>query len=280
MISLPETSVNSSAVGDSPILSARGVTVTFGGLSALDGVDIDVMPASIVGLVGPNGAGKSTLFGVLSGLLRPNSGRVEFLGEDISHVSPQTRARGGLARSFQHPELFRSLTVAEHLVLAYRMNRQPNRIWTDFVTCRGWMKPEAAEVKRVNELVELLGLGDVAHAVAEGLSTGVTRLLEVGRGLAANPKVLLLDEPAAGLDDHERGELAHALVSVRDAEGVALLIVEHDMEFILGMSERVYVLDFGKLIAQGPPDEIHRNPAVQAAYLGDISQETHKDETG
>jgi ABC-type branched-subunit amino acid transport system ATPase component len=170
--------------------------------------------------------------------------------------------------------------VAEHLVLAYRMNREPNRIWTDFVTFRGWMKPGAPEVRRVNDLVELLGLGDVAHAVAEGLSTGVTRLLEVGRGLAANPKVLLLDEPAAGLDDHERGELSHALRSVRDAEGVALLIVEHDMEFILGMSERVYVLDFGKLIAQGHPDEIHRNPAVQAAYLGDISQEDHNDETG
>jgi branched-chain amino acid transport system ATP-binding protein len=273
LISVPETSVTSSAVESSPILSARGVTVTFGGLCALDCVDIDVVAGSIVGLVGPNGAGKSTLFGVLSGLLRPNSGRVEYLGQDISHVSPQTRARGGLARSFQHPELFRSLTVAEHLVLAYRMSREPNRIWTDFVTFRGWKKPDALEVSRVNELIELLGLGDVAHAVAEGLSTGVTRLLEVGRGLAANPKVLLLDEPAAGLDDHERGELAHALRTVRDAESVALLIVEHDMEFILGMSERVYVLDFGKLIAQGHPDEIRRDHAVQAAYLGDAPHE-------
>jgi ABC-type branched-subunit amino acid transport system ATPase component len=270
MISMPDACASSTTVGGPPILSARGVTVTFGGLKALDRVDIDIPPASIVGLVGPNGAGKSTLFGVLSGFLRSDDGVVEYLGDDVSHVSPQKRARRGLARSFQHPELFRSLTVAEHLVLAHRVHRQPNRIWTDFLTCRGWMKPNAAEVNRVTELIELVGLHDVAHAVAEGLSTGVTRLLEVARGLAADPKLLLLDEPAAGLDEHERGELSVALRSVREAEGVALLIVEHDMEFILGLSEEVYVLDFGKMIARGHPDEIRRDPAVQAAYLGDV----------
>lgn len=255
--------------GTAPLLSARNVSVRFGGLQALSDVSVDVCPGTIVGLVGPNGAGKSTLFGVLSGLLRPNGGRVWLFGKDVTGATPQARARMGLARTFQQPELFMGLTAREHLVLAYRVRHDRGRLWKDVFTGASLRRPDPVETRRVDGLLDLLSLTEVADQKADVLPLGTCRLLEVGQALATGPSVVLLDEPLAGLDVHEAERLAGALRRTVDEENVALLLVEHDVGMVLRLSSHIYVLDFGVLIAEGAPDEIRNDAQVRAAYLGD-----------
>jgi ABC-type branched-subunit amino acid transport system ATPase component len=252
-----------------PLLEARDVVVRFGGLTALAGVDISVSPGTLVGLVGPNGAGKSTLFGVCSGLQRPNQGRVSLLGEDITDVSPQARARLGLARTFQQPEMFLGLTVRQHLILAYRVDKQRSRLWKDMFNGGAWRRPDKQETERVDMLLELLSLAPIADVRVDTLPLGTTRLVEVGRALANGPKVVLLDEPLSGLDANEAANLAAALTRTVANEGTSLLLVEHDVGMVLSMCSHIFVLDFGQLIAQGSPESVRNNPAVKAAYLGD-----------
>jgi ABC-type branched-subunit amino acid transport system ATPase component len=252
-----------------PALEAFDVEVRFGGLKALASVSLAVPTGKIVGLVGPNGAGKSTLFGVLSGLLRPYAGRVHLAGEDVTHASPQVRARRGLARTFQQPELFMGLTVREHLVLAHRVRYARRRLWTDLVDGRALRPADRLETERVDSLLELLGLTSVAHHSVSGLPLGMSRRVEVARALASRPSVVLLDEPCAGLDSRETEQFSAALVRVVADSGVSMVMVEHDVGVVLGLSHTVFVLDFGIMIASGRPDEIRRNPAVRAAYLGD-----------
>jgi branched-chain amino acid transport system ATP-binding protein len=252
-----------------PRLSCTGVTVRFGGIVALNDVDIEVSPGTVVGLVGPNGAGKSTLFAVLSGLLRPTHGRVLMEGEDITQRSPQARAERGLARTFQHPELFTGLKVREHLVLAYRVRHARRRVWGDLFTLGSLRRPDAAESQAVDGLIELLGLGPIAGQQTLGLPLGMGRLVELGRALATDPKVLLLDEPSSGLDSNETEQFEAALGRVTRERGISVLIVEHDVELVMRVSSHIYVLDFGVLIASGPPDQVWVDPAVRAAYLGE-----------
>jgi branched-chain amino acid transport system ATP-binding protein len=251
-----------------PVLAARGVGVRFGGLRALDEVDVEVPAGTIVGLVGPNGAGKTTLFAVVSGLLRPNEGRVEIDGHDVTGASPQKRARLGMARTFQQLELFQDLSVRDHVVLAYRARHERRRLWSDLLDGRGFRRPPAAETTRVDALVGLLGLDSVAESAVGALPLGTARRVEVARALATQPSILLLDEPSSGLDHHETAQLSAALRSIVDEEGVGLLLVEHDVAMVLGLSARVTVLDFGRRIAEGTPEEIRNDPAVKAAYLG------------
>ena len=257
------------AGASTPLLSATDVSVRFGGLKALSGVDVAVPSGTIVGLVGPNGAGKSTLFSVLSGLRRPNTGRVYLAGEDVTKATPQARARRGLARTFQQPELFMGLTVREHLVLAHRVRHSRSRLWKDMLTGASLRRPDKEENERVDSLLDMLLLTNFAHQLADSLPLGTSRLVEVGRALASSPAVILLDEPLAGLDAHEAERLAAALRRTVDEEKVSLLLVEHDVAMVLNLSSHIYVLDFGSLIAQGPPEQIRTDPAVRAAYLGD-----------
>jgi len=252
-----------------PVLAATGVTVRFGGLTALDTVSVQVPHSTIVGLVGPNGAGKSTLFGVLSGLVRPSRGAVELAGCDVTGRSPHARARRGLARTFQQPELFSGLTVREHLVLSYRVRRHRDRLWKDAFAGGGLRRATPEENERVDGLLDLLALTGLAHELADTLPLGTSRLLEVGRALATSPLVVLLDEPLAGLDAHEAQRLAATLQLTVAREHVALLLVEHDVGTVLDVSSHVYVLDFGVVIADGPPDAVRQDPRVRAAYLGD-----------
>jgi ABC-type branched-subunit amino acid transport system ATPase component len=251
------------------VLSARDITVHFGGLTALSEVSIAVPKGQIIGLVGPNGAGKSTLFAVLSGLLRPNAGRVRLAGTDVTGSSPQARARLGLARTFQQPELFMGLTVREHLVLAYRARHARSRVWKDLFLGGALRRPGRAETARVDGLLELLSMTDIAHRLADALPLGTSRMVEVGRALASSPSVVLLDEPLSGLDVHEAERMAGALRRIVDDEQVSFLLVEHDVGMVLSLSDYMYVLDFGALIAEGPPQEIRTNPTVRDAYLGD-----------
>jgi branched-chain amino acid transport system ATP-binding protein len=252
-----------------PALEARGVTVRFGGLIALSDVSISVPPGTIVGLVGPNGAGKTTLFHVVSGLLRPQSGEVYLNGRRITNSAPAKRARLGLARTFQQLELFMGLTVREHIVLAYRVRRERQRLWSDLITA-GSLRPEPDdEKKRVDQLVDLLGLRSVANTLAASLPLGTSRRVEVARALATSPSIVLLDEPSSGLDANETAQLAGALRTVATEEKVAMLLVEHDVAMVLGLSSFVSVLDFGVCIAEGTPDEVRNDAGVRAAYLGD-----------
>jgi branched-chain amino acid transport system ATP-binding protein len=252
-----------------PVLECRDVTVRFGGVVAVDSVSLAVPPATIVGLVGPNGAGKSTLFSVVSGLHRPNSGKVLFNGADVTTMSAGRRARLGLARTFQHPEVFAGLTVREHVQLAHRISTQRRRIWTDMVTARGFRPTDAKEVERVDVLLNALNLTDIADRPVAGLPLGMTRLVEIARALATNPKVLLFDEPSSGLDDEETEQVMRIFRLAVEHSGVSLLLVEHDVAMVLSLCSYVNVLDFGVKIGEGTPDEIRNDRAVRAAYLGD-----------
>ncbi len=252
-------------------LEASGVTVRFGGLMALADVSLEVAPGHIAGLVGPNGAGKSTLLGVVSGLQRCNTGRVSLGGEDVTDLSPRARAQRGLARTFQQPELFYGLTVREHLILAYRARVARRRLWRDMLDPRALLPPSPAESERVDGLLELLRLTRVAKAPVAALPLGVLRLVEVGRALASDPHVLLLDEPLSGLDMKASENLLDVFRQMvhRNDHPLSLVVVEHDVAAVLSLSDVVFVLDFGERIAAGTPEQIRQDPAVQAAYLGD-----------
>jgi len=259
----------SAAPVDGPLLAAEGVTVRFGGVVALDDVSLTVPRGATVGLVGPNGAGKTTLFGVLSGLVRPRAGRVTMDGADITRRSPQSRARLGLARTFQRMELFNELTVREHLVVAQRVRdgRQSLMGFARDLTGLG-ERPVKGEDETVSEVLELLGLTAVADRPAVAVPLGTGRLVEVARALASEPSVMLLDEPSSGLDVHETEQLGDALRRVRAERGTAFVLVEHNVEFVLELSERVTVLDFGRVLIEGTPDEVRNSSEVQAAYFG------------
>jgi branched-chain amino acid transport system ATP-binding protein len=231
-------------------LEVSGVTVTFGGNRALDGVAMAALPGRVTGLIGPNGAGKSTLFDVVSGLRSPTSGRVFLNNRDVTRHGPARRSRHGLARTFQRLELFGRLSVRDNLLVAAQLG------------------PERRRATRiVTDILDRLGLTDVADSTADALSTGVARLVEVGRALATRPKVLLLDEPAAG-QDHDETERFAALLRSVAADGAAVVLVEHDMGLVMGVCDDVYVLDLGKIIAVGPPEVIRQDETVLAAYLG------------
>ena len=252
-----------------PVLAAENITMRFGGVVALDGVSLSVPPGSTVGLVGPNGAGKTTLFGVLSGLLRPRGGRVLMSGDDITGRSPQARARRGLSRTFQRMELFTELTVREHLVVARRVNEGRQRFTGFFRDMIGLgERPGPGEAESVAQILSLLGLEAVADRPAVSVPLGTGRLVEVARALASEPSVMLLDEPSSGLDVHETEQLGEALRRIRQDRGTAFVLVEHNVEFVLDLSDRVTVLDFGKLLTEGTPDEVRDSPEVQAAYFG------------
>lgn len=253
--------------GRPPVVEAQGVSVNFGGVKALTDVDLVVRPLEITGLVGPNGAGKTSLFAVLSGLLRPAAGRVLMDGEDVTTRSPRHLARRGMARTFQRPQLFAGLTVRDHLSLAYRLSQGPARFWLDAVRIRR-ERADAAELQRIEQLAELFDLQPTLDVHVDNLGLGTARIVELARGLAARPRVLLLDEPSSGLHTAETEQLANALRTIQRSEGVALLLVEHDLELVLALSNRVYVLDFGQVIAEGAPADIRNDPDVQAAYLG------------
>jgi ABC-type branched-subunit amino acid transport system ATPase component len=256
-----------------PLLAAEGVTVRFGGIIALDGVDLVVPEASIVGLVGPNGAGKTTLFAVLSGLLHPQRGRVRLAGVDVTTASPQRRARLGLARTFQRLELFTELTVREHLVVARRVReRRDHTLLRDLAGLGRRASP--GEDDDVDDLLELLGLREVASRPASMIPLGTGRIVELARALATEPRVVLLDEPTSGLDVHETRRVGAALRAARTERGEAFVLVEHDVELVLELCDDVTVLDFGRVIAHGPPASIRADAAVQAAYLGTTTDET------
>ena len=234
-----------------PILEAREISVRFGGHMAVDQVDLDVEAGQIAGLIGPNGAGKTTIFNVLTGLQASTAGRVLLAGDDITSVAAHKRARLGMARTFQRLELFGSLTVRDNVLTAAELVRDVDRRPADVT----------------DELLARVGLSAEADQRADSLSTGNARLLELARALAGRPTVLLLDEPASGLDEQETDRFAAILNGLAD-EGMAVLIVEHDVPLVMRLCQVITVLNFGVVLASGTAAEIQSNAQVADAYLG------------
>ena len=249
-----------------PLLEATGITKRFSGITALDAVSLEVEPGAAVGLIGPNGAGKTTFFNGLLGLLRIDAGQVTFDGRDLTRLPVYRRARAGIGRTFQRMELFADMTVRDHLLVAERSRLGTGRFWKDVLNRSA---PSAEERARAEATLELLRLADVADAPIEALSLGRGRLVEVGRALMTDPKLLLLDEPSSGLDANETAALADSLRAVQAERGTAILLVEHDVEFVRTFVDRVFVLDFGTLIVSGPTGDVLASDEVRRAYLGE-----------
>jgi branched-chain amino acid transport system ATP-binding protein len=239
------------------LLEVQEVTVRFGGHTALSSVSLNVDAGHITGLIGPNGAGKTTMFNVITGLQAPTKGSVHLDGKDVGGRLPFKRARLGMARTFQRLELFGQLTVRENIQVAGGLRKQWGKSGN---TLDG-------PALTVDELLERVGLTGVADVRADSLPTGQGRLVELARALAIRPRLLLLDEPASGQDEEETKAFANLLRSLA-GEGMAILLVEHDMELVMQVCSKIYVLDFGQMMASGTPAEVRADPKVQAAYLG------------
>jgi branched-chain amino acid transport system ATP-binding protein len=246
------------------ILSARGISVSFGGVHAVVDVDLDVEPGQLVGLIGPNGAGKTTFVDALTGFV-PHRGSFALDGTDITGLSPHARARLGLARTWQAIELFDDLTVRENLTVAAD---HPSAM----ATIKEVLARPTVRSETVNESLALFGLGDLADATTSELTQGQRKLVAVARALAARPKLLCLDEPAAGLDAQESIAFGRHLREIVD-RGTPTLLIDHDMGLVLGISDHVVVLEFGKVIARGTPSQVRADAAVVNAYLGSAATE-------
>jgi branched-chain amino acid transport system ATP-binding protein len=242
------------------MLVIDGVTVNFGGNQVLSDVAIDVRTGQVSGLIGPNGAGKTTLFNVVTGVLVPRSGRVLLEGRDLGRMGTHERARLGIARTFQRLELFTDLSVRDNLRVACEIRNTWHAPWS-----RGFRRNPTLETER---MLDLVGLRRVAEMNVAAVATGTARLVELGRALMMRPRVLLLDEPASGQTEEETKAFGALLTRLAREDGLTILLVEHDMNLVMDVCDRIHVLDFGQVIAAGPPAEVRANPAVLDAYLG------------
>lgn len=250
------------------VLEVREITRRFGGLVAVNQVSFCVQKNEIFGLIGPNGAGKTTLFNLITGLMPPSSGQLIYQGEDITKLRPYKIAAKGIARTFQNLRLFGNLSALENVAIAQHIHCK-----TGLIKGVLGLPPTAAEEQRTLanalEFLELVGIADRATEKARNFAYGDQRRLEIARALALKPKLLLLDEPAAGMNPNEKGELSKLIRQIRDSFNLTVLLIEHHVPLVMGLCDRIAVLDFGQLIALGEPEKVKNDPAVIEAYLGD-----------
>jgi len=250
-------------------LVAKDITVRFGGLTAVDHATVEVPDAGFVGLIGPNGAGKTTLFNSISGFLTPTSGDVVLNDRDITRLGPSARARLGIGRTFQKLELFGRMSVFDNLMVAAESAESRLDIVSDLLSLPRRHSEEKRCARIADDMLDLLELGWARDRRAADLPVGHARILELGRALATKPSIMLLDEPSSGLDSDETKSFGELLRRVNEEMGIGILLVEHDMDLVMDVCKQLYVLDFGRLIADGTPKEIMKNAAVRSAYLGE-----------
>jgi branched-chain amino acid transport system ATP-binding protein len=248
-----------------PLLKVSEVTKSFGGITAVENVSFEVEPGESLGLVGPNGAGKTTLFNCICGQSQPQRGSVQLAGEELLHLPTYKRARKGIGRTYQRVEIFPDMTVRDHLLVAERARRRQGRLWKDLCNRSA---PTTEEAHRVAEVLELVGIQNQADAPVSSLGLGSCRLVELARALVADPVLLLADEPSSGLDIHETRELSGVLQMLQRERGMAVLLVEHDLNMVASVVDRAIVMNLGAVIAVGSFDEVMADPSVRHAYLG------------
>jgi branched-chain amino acid transport system ATP-binding protein len=253
------------------LLELSGVSLSFSGLRALSGISFSVEDKQVVGLIGPNGAGKSTLINCVSRLYRPESGSIRFNGQNIVERKVHDVAAMGIRRTFQNLELFREASVRENVTLGLAYRYRSN-VLSDFLDLPGARAMRRAAQKEANDIMATSGLTEVADVRVSDLSYGLQKSVEMARALAGRPKVLLLDEPAAGMNPEESRRVADTVRRLRDEHGISVLLVEHDMRVVMSACDRIVVLDHGEKIAEGTPAEIRRSPAVIKAYLGEEAE--------
>ncbi len=259
---VPERDVN-----EIPVLETRHLGIEFGGLKAVDDFNLTIGKTEIAGLIGPNGAGKTTVFNLLTKVYEPTTGAVLINGKDLHGMSIVQASRLGIARTFQNIRLFDKMTVEENVRIGLH-NQIKYDVFTGILRLPRYWKQEKRQHERAMELLDIFGMQDLADEVSGSLPYGAQRRLEIVRALATEPRLLLLDEPAAGMNPHETEELMENIAKIRDQFGIAILLIEHDMSLVMGVCEGICVLNFGRVIAKGTADEIQANPAVIEAYLG------------
>ncbi|MFO7600823.1 MAG: ABC transporter ATP-binding protein [Candidatus Desulfacyla sp.] len=251
--------------------SVESLNISFGGLRAVDQVSFGVAQGTIFSIIGPNGAGKTTIFNCISGLYKPDSGSITFKGEDITGLKPHQIARKGIARTFQNIELFSRMTTMENLMLGRHIHMKTN-VWTGATFFRRGSKAAREEIahrERVEQIIDLLDLQSARNQFVGGLPYGTQKLIELGRALALEPQLLLLDEPSAGMNSEEKQDLIFWVKDIQDELGVTILLIEHDMKMVMDISDRILAINFGKPIIEGIPEEVQQHPEVLKAYLGE-----------
>ncbi|MGN1346381.1 MAG: ABC transporter ATP-binding protein [Eubacteriales bacterium] len=254
-------------VGEQPVLETHHLGIEFGGLKAVDDLDITIGKTEIAGLIGPNGAGKTTVFNLLTKVYQPTMGTILLNGMDTSGMNTVSINKAGIARTFQNIRLFSQQTVEDNVKIGLH-NQMKSNMWSDIFRLPSYWREEKKAHERAMELLSIFEMQDFANVQAGSLPYGAQRRLEIARALATNPKLLLLDEPAAGMNPSETAELMENIRKIRDMFGIAVLLIEHDMNLVMGICEGIVVLNYGRIIAKGTPEEIQNNPTVIEAYLG------------